>query len=307
MSTSSSAATRPSESTTTRSQRSSASSTSCVTSSTVRGSAASSAVKPLLQLGARDRVERAERLVEQQHLLAGEQRAQKRDPLPHPARQSRGPQLLRPREPEPREQRRGAAARLRVAAGPGSRARDTALSSAVRHGSRQSRCGISAQRASRSPRRGVAEHATVPASGSSSPATSESSVDLPAPLRPTIPSRPRAGTCRSTPSSTRLPAEHAHDAVERHRAARAACLDFEQRCDIRSLRRHDPDQVRRVRARKRSLSPSPGAPRWYGGQRIAPGRGARRRRGRRAPRAATLRGRARPAVAGAARRSGRRR
>jgi hypothetical protein len=41
--------------------------------------------KPLLHLGAGDRVERGEGLVEQQHRLAGEQGSQEGDPLSHPA------------------------------------------------------------------------------------------------------------------------------------------------------------------------------------------------------------------------------
>ena len=41
--------------------------------------------QPLLHLGARDRVERSERLVEQQHRLAGQQRSRKGDALAHAA------------------------------------------------------------------------------------------------------------------------------------------------------------------------------------------------------------------------------
>ena len=69
----------------TRSQRKSASSTSWVTSSVVRGSSASAAGEPLLQLGARDRVERPERLVQEQDRLPREQGAGERDSLAHAA------------------------------------------------------------------------------------------------------------------------------------------------------------------------------------------------------------------------------
>jgi hypothetical protein len=49
--------------------------------------AAQRVVQPRLQLLARERVERRERLVEAQHRLAGEQGAQERDALAHAARQ----------------------------------------------------------------------------------------------------------------------------------------------------------------------------------------------------------------------------
>ena len=49
-----------------------------------------------------------------------------------------------------------------------------------------------------SPRRRTA----VPASGSSSPASSRSSVDLPEPFAPTIPTRARGSIAKSSPSST---------------------------------------------------------------------------------------------------------
>ena len=73
--------------TTTRSARSTASSTSWVTSTTVRGSLGEHVREPALHLGAGDRVERGERLVERQHRLARQQRAQERHALAHPARE----------------------------------------------------------------------------------------------------------------------------------------------------------------------------------------------------------------------------
>ena len=70
----------------------------------MRGWSASAPREPLLQLGARDRVERGERLVEQQHRLAGEQRAGERDPLAHAAGQLVGPRGGELAEPEALEQ-----------------------------------------------------------------------------------------------------------------------------------------------------------------------------------------------------------
>ena len=70
--------------------------------------------KPLLKVGARDRVERAEGLVEQQHGAAGQQRAQERHALAHAAGQLGWADALELREAEALEQRGGAAARLRA-------------------------------------------------------------------------------------------------------------------------------------------------------------------------------------------------
>ena len=56
--------------------------------------------EPALHLQPRERVERAERLVEAEHRPAGEQRAQERDALAHPARQRRGPRALEALEAE---------------------------------------------------------------------------------------------------------------------------------------------------------------------------------------------------------------
>ena len=81
----------------------------------MRGSRRERAGEPLLQLGPRDRVERAERLVEQQDRLAGEQRAGERDPLAHAAGElvaARSGELL---QPEPLEERERPPARLAAA------------------------------------------------------------------------------------------------------------------------------------------------------------------------------------------------
>ena len=56
--------------------------------------------QPRLHVGARDRVERGERLVEAQHRRAGQQRAQERHALAHAARQLVGPRVLEALEAE---------------------------------------------------------------------------------------------------------------------------------------------------------------------------------------------------------------
>ena len=131
--TGSSATTRPGrgDSTTTRSASSAASSTSWVTSRTVRGSRASAPASHSCISRAGERVERAERLVEAQHRLARQQRAQERDALAHAARQLVGPGALEAVEAEAREQRVRALARLRRGSRRRRAARSAALSSAV--------------------------------------------------------------------------------------------------------------------------------------------------------------------------------
>ena len=83
-----------------------------MTTIAVAGSVGERLREPLLHLGAGDRVERGEGLVEQQHRLLGEQRAQERDPLAHPAGQLSRPRRLEAGEPEALEQRPGELARL---------------------------------------------------------------------------------------------------------------------------------------------------------------------------------------------------
>ena len=81
----------------------------------MRGSAAQRPGQPLLHLGAGDRVERGEGLVEQQHRLAGEQGAQEGDPLAHPAGELARARALEAGEAEALEQRRARPrARLRA-------------------------------------------------------------------------------------------------------------------------------------------------------------------------------------------------
>ena len=162
-------------STTIRSASTAASSTSCVTSSVVRGSRPSALAEPVAHLGARQRVERAERLVEAQQRLAAEQRAQERDALAHAAGELVRARVLEALEAERREQRLRALARLRPRPAPWMRSASAALSSASSHGSSRSRWGISTAGAA----------ATLPALGARSPQTSSSSVVLPQPEGPT--------------------------------------------------------------------------------------------------------------------------
>ena len=100
--------------------------------------------QPALQLRARQRVERAERLVEAQHRPARQQRAQERDALAHAARQLA--RAARARSPRARTRRSARAPRPapRPSTAPATRSASPALSSALSHGSSPSRCGISA-------------------------------------------------------------------------------------------------------------------------------------------------------------------
>ncbi len=78
----------------------------------MRGSRASACASHVLHLSARDRVERAERLVEAQHRLAGEQRPQERHALAHAAGELRRARVLEAVQSQLGEQTLGAAARL---------------------------------------------------------------------------------------------------------------------------------------------------------------------------------------------------
>jgi len=68
--------------------------------------------QPLLHLAPGDRVESGERLIQGQHRLAGNQGAQKCDPLPHPAGELRWARGLEPAEAEALEEIPGGGARL---------------------------------------------------------------------------------------------------------------------------------------------------------------------------------------------------
>ena len=155
--------------------------------------------QPFLHLGPGDRVEGGERLVEGEHRLLGEQRAQEGDALPHPARELGGPRPLEAAEPEAGEAlappARGPAPRRR----PRLRSASAALSSAESQGKRRSRCGMKAQRASRPSPAARRRPRSSPPSGSRSPQISSSRVDLPHPEGPTSPSTSCARASRSMP------------------------------------------------------------------------------------------------------------
>ena len=142
----------------------------------MRGSRASVPAQPLLHLRAGDRVERAERLVQAQHRLAREQRAQERHALAHAAGQLVGVRALEALEPELGEQRaaRGARAARAPQAGDAQRERGVV----ERAQPRQQQVALGHQH-------GRQRSSTDPPSGRCRPQTSSSSVVLPQPLGPT--------------------------------------------------------------------------------------------------------------------------
>ena len=179
------------ESTATRSASTMASSTSWVTSTTVRGSRCQGAAQPGLHLRARDRVERAERLVQAEDGLAGEQRAQERDALAHAAGElmrvggleSAPTQARRTTLPPVRAPRRAVSRRCAA------RARRC----------RVRRATAAAGRAGASAPPGSTRRA--PASGVCRPQISSSRVVLPQPLGPTTASSSPWSACSETPAS----------------------------------------------------------------------------------------------------------
>jgi len=64
------------------------------------GKSFSSLEEPLVQLGAREGIERPKGLIEQQYLSMGEERADERDALTHPRRKLRGIEILKPGKAE---------------------------------------------------------------------------------------------------------------------------------------------------------------------------------------------------------------
>ena len=136
-------------------------------------------------------VEVVRRLVEQQQLGAVEQQLGERDPAPLATRQRRDRRVdARPGSGAARRRRAARRARsgTRLSAAHSWSARPpTSSSRIVRASSSSSPWPSSAS--CRSPAR-----VTAPASGVSAPAMSRSSVDLPSPLRPTIPIRSPAAT-----------------------------------------------------------------------------------------------------------------
>ena len=149
-------------------------------------------------------VEVVGRLVEQQQLGAVEQQPGERDAPPLAARQRRDRRVEPVREAAHRRRRRA-----------GRRARRGSAASAAHSwsarpptsSSRIVRAGVEVVALAEQRRRATPPvRVTAPASGSSTPAISRSSVDLPSPLRPTTPIRSPAATPSVTSRSTeRLP------------------------------------------------------------------------------------------------------
>ena len=202
----------PSSSTPTRSPSANASAMSCVTMTTVFRTLRLDAAELAVQLRARDRIERAERLVHQQDRRIGGQRARDADALPLAARQLERPARAR-RSPAAGRPARAARAIARVDARrvPAQQPRHDADVLRDGHVRKQpdlledvadaaAQLEADPTRACRAPRR-----RTAPRSGTSRPLTSFRSVLLPAPLRPTSATVSPASMSRSRPRKT-LPA-----------------------------------------------------------------------------------------------------
>ena len=176
----------------------------------MRGSASSAAGQPLLHLGAGDRVERGEGLVERQHRLAGDERAQEGDPLAHPAGELGRAGRARSR-PRPKRSNSVPASRSRRAAA------DAAVAQRQRRvvdrrepGQQQVALGHvgAARRAARAASRGAADLDRRRRSARAGRQISSSRVDLPQPEGPTRPStpcarRPRGRAARSSAARRR--------------------------------------------------------------------------------------------------------
>ena len=170
----------------TRSDRNSASSTSCVTISAVLRSARPELDQHLLQLEARQRVEHAERLVEQQHLgieREGARDARRAGACPPTARRA----ACAWRRPGRRARGSASAIAARSARGASGlhlrRRRACTLSSAVSHGSRHGAWNTT-PRSGPGPVISLSSTSTPPSVGGSRPATIDSTVDLPQPEWP---------------------------------------------------------------------------------------------------------------------------
>ena len=98
-------------------------------------------LQPLLHRTAGDRVEGAERLVEQEHGSRHEEGAEQRDPLPHATRECRGPRAFEPREAEPLEARGRLRPRVLARSTPATSAPSVAFAITRRHGMSRSCCG----------------------------------------------------------------------------------------------------------------------------------------------------------------------
>ena len=233
-----------------RSASSTASSTSCVTSSTVRGSRASASASQRCSCARVSASSAPNGSSRQSTGRPGEQRAQERDALAHPA--ATAPPAARaskPVEPERGEVlvRRGARLRARLRRPRAARAPRCRARSATAAG----------RRAAASAR--PAGSRSVPASGSSSPHTSSSSVDLPQPLGPTT------ATVSPRRRAQRDVRQRAHVAVRLRnpveRDSRLAALNVTRLqhgslglCAHRSLRGHYPTGSKGQRRDPRALS-----------------------------------------------------
>ena len=148
--------------------------------------------QPVAHVGAGERVERAERLVEAEDGLAAEQRAQERDALAHPAGELVGPGVLEAAEAERRRTAAAPAARALARSAPWMRSASAALSSASSHGSSRSRWGMSTAGAASTP----------PAVGATAGRRrARGRVVLPQPDGPTSATISRSRTSSVTPAS----------------------------------------------------------------------------------------------------------
>ena len=177
-------ATRPGRGvmTTIRSARRTASGTLCVTRITVRGRSSQSACSSASNVSRRQRVERAERLVQQQHRRVADQGPGQRRRAAPSRRTARAAAGRRLRQPDPR-QRLAGALRRSSAATPAEPSGSATLSSVDRHG----RGAAAGRRCPPARHPGAARRrrpSTAPASGRSRPAISRSSVLLPQPFGP---------------------------------------------------------------------------------------------------------------------------
>ena len=233
---------------------------SCVTSSTVCGSSASAPASHSCSSRARDRIQRAEGLVEQEHVLAGEERAQEGDALAHAGGETRGAQPLGAFETEAGEER----ARLRRVRRRGSFPRSRARWLRCRAPSSTAAANrpAASARSARGGRRRRLRPATGRRRGRARPARRRARAAWTCRFR--CARRSRAARAARRPGRRRRAPACRRGCARRRPARSRRSL---RPCVLRllplpSLRRHDPDQVRRVRARKRSLSPSAGAPRF---------------------------------------------
>ena len=192
-STANSATTRPGrlDSSRIRSPSRAASRTLWVTNRTVSALLGDDPLELVVEDVAGDRVERPERLVHQQHVGVLGERPGEGDALAHAARQLVRTLVGELAQPHEVEQLERALACARPWPTPRSFSGSSTLAAAVRQGSSAASWNMSAVRPSTS---------IVPDVGSSSPATSESNVDLPQPEAPTMHTNSPRPTVSEMPS-----------------------------------------------------------------------------------------------------------